>query len=217
MKEDIELFLETEKSYNFFDLEIENVLIWKYIREDIYNLFLEREYKTERRVAITHNYLRKLQFYISQLRFLFSKNNCNIMKADLLFCNFPRKIKINGRYSCSFRAYRIHLGKKRRNNYQIICNIRQAAANVNRTVEIYLDIPSDRLRIDYVYDLHDEFIYLKKGDIFQIVWEERLENKKHKYTKIGIYNLHKYEKHIKINDRLWLKDGSYEGVVIKKS
>lgn len=100
MKEDIELFLETEKSYNFFDLEIENVLIWKYIREDIYNLFLEREYKTERRVAITHNYLRKLQFYISQLRFLFSKNNCNIMKADLLFCNFPRKIKINGRYSC---------------------------------------------------------------------------------------------------------------------
>ncbi len=191
-------------------------MIWKYIREDIYNLFLEREYKTERRVAITHNYLRKLQFYISQLRFLFSKNNCNIMKADLLFCNFPRKIKINGRYSCSFRAYRIHLGKKRRNNYQIICNIRQAAANVNRTVEIYLDIPSDRLRIDYVYDLHDEFIYLKKGDIFQIVWEERLENKKHKYTKIGIYNLHKYEKHIKINDRLWLKDGSYEGVVIKK-
>lgn len=73
MKEDIELFLETEKSYNFFDLEIENVLIWKYIREDIYNLFLEREYKTERRVAITHNYLRKLQFYISQLGFCFQK------------------------------------------------------------------------------------------------------------------------------------------------
>ena len=34
MKEDIELFLETEKSYNFFDLEIENVLIWKYIRSE---------------------------------------------------------------------------------------------------------------------------------------------------------------------------------------
>ena len=34
MKEDIELFLETEKSYNFFDLEIENVLIWKYLTRD---------------------------------------------------------------------------------------------------------------------------------------------------------------------------------------
>ena len=102
MKEDkIQKFLQMEYRADFFKIKIEDVFIWKYFREEIYNLLLEHNYQTETRVGKSHGILKNIKFLVKQLWVIFfEKNNC-VHKADVLFCNFPRKTKIDGKYVCT--------------------------------------------------------------------------------------------------------------------
>ncbi len=59
--------------------------------------------------------------------------------------------------------YRIHLGKKDRNNLEIIENILIAQEMNNRRLNIYVDIPTTRLRVGICANANiNEKISLKK-------------------------------------------------------
>jgi len=93
----IETFLCFE-AQDCFDFKIDNVLIWKYLREFIYDTYINNVYHTENRVP-KFSSLRFGLFFSRQLFRVFDINK--FTQKDIVFLNFPRKIKINGHYQCT--------------------------------------------------------------------------------------------------------------------
>lgn len=94
---EIEKFLNFESKY-CFDYEIDNVLVWKYLREFIYDEYIHKVYNTQNRVPSYSNFKFGV-FFIGQLFRLFSINN-DLTHKDIVFLNFPRKTRIDGCYQC---------------------------------------------------------------------------------------------------------------------
>lgn len=142
------------------------------------------------------------------------------MKTDILLTTGPKLCEIEDFEKTllqGYKSYRIHLGKKKRDNFQIINNIKRAGDNTEKKPEIYLDIPSDRLRINCICNSQEQSIWLEKGEKFQIIWGAPFKHQESPYLQVKIYNLQKYLQNIKILDRIQLKDGSYEGRIIEKT
>lgn len=115
-----------------------------------------------------------------------------------------------------YKSYRVNLGKRKRDNQQIICNINAAAKKVGIKANIYLDLPSDRLRIDKIERMKWDNEWLEKDECFEVFTNCDMKIRGATSTQVVIYDLYKYIEKIKIGDRMLLKDGSYEGVVVNK-
>lgn len=115
---------------------------------------------------------------------------------------------------CGLSNYRVHLGKKQRNNLGIFKNIRNAEKKENISCNIFLDIPSARTRIEYIVPMDRETLWLKSGDFFKVIWSD-LQYKNDGYIYVKISNLEKHIKNITLLDRLLIKDGNYKAVLLE--
>lgn len=97
----IEKFLNLEADLDLFDLQIDQVSIWKYIREFIYDKYLEKSFNVESRVAKISKKNNFFWLWLDTLRY-FIKRDTESISSDILFCNFPRKIRVNGDYICQY-------------------------------------------------------------------------------------------------------------------
>lgn len=115
----------------------------------------------------------------------------------------------------NYTSYRVHLGKRNRNNFKIFSNIREASKKTGIKADIYLDIPSDRLRVKKIIGSEEAFLEIEKGDFFKIVLNDVTEVCDVIGIQIG--NIGKYFKNIALQDRVLFKDGSYVSTVVEKS
>lgn len=90
------LFFESKKC---FDYKIDNILIWKYLREFVYDQYIHKIYNTENRVA-EFSKIKFGFFFIGQLYKIFSLKD-KIVPKDILFLVFPRKTLVNQQYYCT--------------------------------------------------------------------------------------------------------------------
>ena len=90
------LFFESKEC---FDYKIDNVLVWKYLREDVYDQYMHKVYNTADRVTGFSKFKFGL-FFLKELYKIFDDND-RVSPKDIVFLTFPRKTLINGQYCCT--------------------------------------------------------------------------------------------------------------------
>ena len=134
----------------------------------------------------------------------------------VLLTTGPRICTVDDILRCiegNYLNYRIHLGKRERDNLLIFKNIRIAENIKNVSTCVYLDLPSDRVRIDKLLFPYSEFRYidLNKNDIVYLIFSdfEQISYSHKKYVCCYASQLKKYVHFLSIGDRVMFKDGNY--------
>jgi hypothetical protein len=97
----IEKFLEIEEQNHFFDLKIENIKFWMYIRFDVYTSLMENYGLFNRNISVDGKFDDRMDF-MELIKRMTVKNQFFLAKKEVLFFSFIRKIKENGKFKCGF-------------------------------------------------------------------------------------------------------------------
>lgn len=106
LEQQIRCFLEIEKKYELFDIKINNIKIWNYVRFDVYHQISKTYNGTEDNFKghLKPNN-KKLYPQIKSLVLNFKKvmfNYKNLSEKDILIINHERRIKENNFYNCIY-------------------------------------------------------------------------------------------------------------------
>lgn len=94
---EIERFLAYEDNYGF-SFAIDNVKIWKYIREYIYDSYINCQFQTEDRVYKFKEWKFRLYLALQFYKIFIPEKKVN--KKDLVILSFPRHVKVKNKYIC---------------------------------------------------------------------------------------------------------------------
>lgn len=100
---------EIEEKHNLFNHKVSKVNVWKYIRNDFYNLLLSTEYESEsifkqtKNANIEKRFLAIKAYLRYQFKQLFKAEI--IEQKDVIVFSFPRKLKIDGKFICPYTHY----------------------------------------------------------------------------------------------------------------
>lgn len=97
----IEKFLEIEEQNHFFDLKIDKIKFWLYIRFAVYTSLMENYGLFNKNISIDEKFDNRINL-MELLKRITVKNQFFLFKKEVLVFSSSRKVKENGRYKCVY-------------------------------------------------------------------------------------------------------------------
>ena len=106
LKELVEKFIIFEEKNNLFDLEIVGEKYWHYIRFEIFNIIANDKFEFGNRDQTLKSKINKIRTYFFNIITILIRQPLLILKRkEILIFNHPRRILIDGYYTCIFTDY----------------------------------------------------------------------------------------------------------------